>query len=866
MNWHAMPLKEVVRSLGSNENGLSEEEVQRRHLEYGKNIINEVKCKSKFVVFLKQFNSFLIYILILAAVISGFLGHLVDVGVIGLIIILNGVIGFIQEYKAEEIIEKLKKSLKYKAIVVRNGVQKEIDSKLLVPGDVVLLDVGDKVLADCRILDSNSLQVNEAVLTGESFPVEKKNGNLRNGVVLAERENMLYAGTTVSKGKVTAMVVETGGKTEFGKLVGLVQTTVDEKMPLEEKLDKFSRNVSIAIIVFVAFAFLVGVLNGFDRMEMFLVSVSLAIGAIPEGLPAIIAITLAVAIKQMYKVNTLIRKLPAAETLGRATVICTDKTGTLTEEELVVDEIYSSRKRVFLSKVGSLGRGVRKVLEIGVLCNDARYEGAKILGDPTEVSLIKAALRFNIMKKKLTEENLRVKEYGFDSVRKMMSIVRENGKVKTSYVKGAPSFILERCAKEFVNGKISLIDSARRRELMKILERMEGRGLRVLGFAYKDVGSFTEINQETCENNLTFAGFCGMIDPPRKEVKEAILEAMDAGINVKIITGDSAITTKAIAEKIGLTGSIIEGRELEKLSEERWGNIVRTKTIFARVTPQQKLKIVDILKKQHETVAVTGDGVNDILALKRADIGISMGVRGSDAARDSSDMVLLDDNFASIVGAVKQGRRVYDNIRKSIKFLLAANAGEVMVIVLAVLLGMPLPFLPLAILWMNLVTDSLPALALAVEPAEKNIMKKKPRNNGLLYGIWIHILVAGVLSFASVIWLFWWANINFGLEVARTMAITSAIFFELFFAFSCKSSRSLFNTGILNNKVLIGAVLLSAGLHLLAVYTIAGSVFGFVSLTGSQLLWSVGVGLNGLVAFEGWKLGRMILNRKKKFY
>ena len=851
----------VLKKLGSSENGLSGEEVQKRFARFGKNVLRKYRGKSRLRVLLGQFNSLLIYILIVAAVVSGVMGHWIDAVVIGVIVVLNGVIGFVQEYKAEEIIEKLRRSLSYKVMVLRDGVRKEIDSKFLVPGDVVLFEAGDRILADCRILELENLQVSEAVLSGESFPVDKIVGALGKKVVLADRKNMLYAGTNVVRGRVTAVVVETGRETEFGKLAELVQTTKDEKMPLEKKIDVFSKNVSIAVLVLVGFVFVVGVSVGIGMVEMFLVSVSLAIGAIPEGLPAVIAITLAVAIKKMHGVNTLIRRLPAAETLGRATVICTDKTGTLTEEELSVDKLYFG--------AGCRGVGVsgcrdsvdaKMVLKIGVLCNNARDEDDDILGDPTETALIRVAKKFGLSKKVLSEANVRVKEFPFDSERKMMSIIRcvggrgvgVSGGVKTSYVKGAPLVVLDRCSKELVDGKIRLMTAMRKKELVKVLGKMEGSGLRVLGFGFRQI---SKVSQEDAENRLVFAGFAGMIDPPRNEVAEAIREAIGAGIKIKVITGDAALTTKAIAEKIGLVGEIIEGRELDGLADDRWHDVVKTKTIFARVTPQQKLKIVEILKKQNETVAVTGDGVNDILALKRADIGIAMGVRGSDVARDSSDVVLLDDNFASIILAVRQGRRVFDNLKKSIKFLLAANVGEVFVVIFGLMFGLPLVFLPLAILWMNLVTDSLPALALAVEPAGVDVMKRGPKSDGLLAGIWKSVLVAGVLMVVSSLFVFNY-GLGFGIDVARTMAISTAIFFELFFVFSCKSNRSVFKTGILNNKYLIYAVLVSGGLHLLAIYSLLGSVFGFVALSGFQLGLCILAGVSGLVVFEVGKVLR----------
>ncbi len=858
MDWHSAKSLEVLKKLGSSKDGLSEDDVQKRFSKYGKNILRKFKTKSRFRILLGQFNSLLIYILILATIISALIGHFIDAVVIGVIILLNAGIGFVQEYKAEEIIEKLRKSLRYKVLVLRKGVQREIDSKFLVPGDIVLLNEGNKILADCRILSLENLQVNEAVLSGESFPVDKLAEILEEDVILADRKNMIYAGTTVVRGKATAVVVETGHKTELGKLADLVQKTEDEIMPLEQKINIFSRNISIVILIIVIFAFIVGISVGIEIIEMFLVSVSLAIGAIPEGLPAIIAISLAVAIKQMYKVNTLIRRLPAAETLGRVTMICTDKTGTLTEESLTVDKIYA-RSNFSIENLKNINSNIRQILKIGILCNNARDEADNVLGDPTEAALIKVAKKFGLGKKILTEKNIRVKEFAFDSTRKMMSIIRSDGEIRTSYVKGAPMFVLNNCTKELVDGKILLMTAKRKNELAKISKEMESSGLRVLGFGFKQLAisnkDIVNINQKKAENHLVFAGFMGMIDPPRKEVADAIKKAIAAGIGIKIITGDSAFTTKTIAEKIGLKGEVIEGKELDKLDENDWYKVVRTKTIFARITPQQKLKVVEILKKQNETVAVTGDGVNDILALKRADIGIAMGVRGSDVARDSSDMILLDDNFASIIKAVRQGRRVFNNLKKSIKFLLAANVGEVIVVILALMFGLPLIFLPLAILWMNLVTDSLPALALAVEPAGKGIMKRGPKSGGLLSGIWKSIVVAGFLMVCSSLWIFNYGLTNFGIDVARTMAISTAIFFELFFVFSCKSSRSLFATGILNNKYLIYAILISGSLHLGLIYSELGSMFGFVTLTSWQLGMSVLFGLSGLVVFEGWKIG-----------
>ncbi len=854
MQWHSLTKQQIFLDLESSEKGLDEKEVKKRIKKYGENRIKEVKKDSAFFIFLKQFNSLLIYILLAAAIISFLLKSVLDGIVILLIIFIDALIGFFQEYKAEQIIEKLKKSLEYKAIVLRNGKQIEINHRFLVPGDIVILREGDRVLADCRILKASNLQVNESILTGESFPVEKKDCILKN-VPLAERKNMLYTGTHVVRGNCIAIVVATGKNTEFGKIVENLQKTETEKTPLEKKVNEFTKQISFFILGLVIITFFIGIWFGVEKLEMFLLSVSLAVGAIPEGLPAIIAITLAIAIKRMKKVNTLIRKLPAVESLGRVNVICTDKTGTLTREELSVDELYAGR--FYLGK--RLDKNLKMLLKIGVLCNNARDESDNFLGDPTEIALIKIAKKFGINKKIETEKNPRLKEFSFSSERKMMSIVRDSKGIKTSYVKGAPSVILEKSTKEFVNGKIRILTKKRKEELKRIYKRMEGRGLRVLGFGFRKL-SFGKINQEQAENNLIFVGFQGMIDLPRKEVKEAIKQAQEAGIEIKILTGDSELTTKTIAKKIGLKDKIVNGLELEMLNEEEFKRVVREKNIFARINPNQKLRIVEVLKEDGNVVGVTGDGVNDILALKKADIGIAMGIRGSDAAKDVSDIILLDDNFASIIKAVKEGRRVFSNLKKSIKFLLASNVDTLFVILFGLLFFKKIIFLPLSILWMNLVTDSFPALGLSFEPAEKDIMKKKPENNALLSGIWKVILIAGFLGFISSIIIFSFSYEKYGLDVARTMAITTAIFFELFFVFSCKSEESLLKKG-LDNKYLIYGVIISFLLHFFILYGPLGYVFNFVKLNLKQLFFVLIISSSGLIVFE---MGKLIKKRLDK--
>ncbi len=852
--WFSKDISEVLSELSTSENGLTLNQIEEHTSKYGPNIISRAKPRSNFRIVWAQINSLLIYVLIAAAMISSFLGQFIEASVILVTIVIDVVVGFVQEEKARDIIEKLEKSVKYKVRVVRDGHLVEIDSAEIVPGDIIVFSEGDRVPCDCRLLESRGLSINEAALTGESIPISKDIEKIAQKTILAKRVNMLYAGTIVVKGKGQAVVVATGNDTELGRLASLVQKTKKERVPLEEKLDLFSKNISIVIFVLVGIVFFVGLTRGYDLYDMFLIAVSLAVSVIPEALPAIIAISLAVAIREMYKANTLIRRLPAAETLGRTTVICTDKTGTLTEEELSVEVLYAGK----LNKIKDgtkLSVGEKDLLRVGILCNDAMDEIRQVIGDPTETALIKIAKLFGLSKKKETEAQPRIFEYAFDSKRKLMSIIRQNGNTRRSYVKGGAQFVLERSRKELVNGKVRVVNAKRRRELKEIYERMERDGYRVLGFGFKQVKGTT---QKEAEDGLTLVGFVGMIDPPRKEVKDAIAQAREAGIDVKVITGDSALTAKAISGKLGIGGGIIEGDALVNLKDKGWSRVVRDNVIFARVTPEQKLKIVETLRKQGQIVGVTGDGVNDILALKRADVGISMGERGTDVARESSDIILLDDNFASIVSAVHQGRRVFSNLKKSTKFLLATNFADTFIIMAALFGNLPLPLLPLAILWVNLFTDSFPALALALEPAEAGIMKKKPEDGNILGDIWKPILVAGLLNFAAVMIVFMWALPAFGVDIARTMAVSIIVFYTMFFSLSCKSREvSVFKSGILNNKYLILAILFSIGMHLVAIYTVLGSVFGFVPLSGLQLGVTVVAGMVGFVVFEIGKLLRI---------
>jgi Ca2+-transporting ATPase len=846
--WHSIDKREVLERLGSNEGGLSSKEASLRLEKYGKNELVQVKGISPVLIFFEQFKSVLILILIAAAIFSLLIQHYLDFAVIIAIVLVNSIIGFVEQYKAEKTISEMKQMLVPVVKVMRDGILREISSLELVPGDVIFLSEGDKVTADARIIKENELQTNEAILTGESFPQDKSSVTLPLDTILANMENMVYMGTTIVRGSAHAVVVATNMETEFGKIASLVQTIKSKKTPLEEKLDSFSKRIALIVLILAAITTLIGIFQGEEAFKMMLAGIALAVAVIPEGLPAVIAITLALAIRRLKYQNALIRKLPAAETLGRVTVICTDKTGTLTEENMSVTNLFADNRFSSIEN-GSFfqegeeinpkaHKGITALLRTGILCNNARIEiegnSIKSYGDPTEKALIMSAYKSGMMKKEETEKEIRVKEYSFSSSRKMMSIVRKKGGKFTSYVKGAPDFILKGCTHELKNGRIFALTPKRRAELHAAYETMAAEALRVLGFAFKPVSA--NFNQNIAETGLIFVGFQGMLDAPRKEVKASIADCKTAGIKVKMITGDSLITANAISKMIGLEGESTEESELTRLSESEFDACVAQKSIFARITPETKLKIIQSLKKQKEIVAVTGDGINDVLALKEAHIGVAMGIRGSDVARDVSDIILLDDNFSTIVQATREGRRVYDNMKKSIKSHVSANAGELFVVLIALLMYLPLPILPLAILWMNLVTDSLPSLALTVEKEEKDIMRRKPINHGnsILGGIWKFTLAAGIMMFvaAMIAFLIYY---QLDLDKARTMTLTTAIFAEMFIVLACRSEKPLKEIGFFSNKFLLASIAIAIVLQLIAIYTPLANVFGFVPLSLKEL-------------------------------
>jgi len=872
MGFHSKTKEEILKELKTSEKGLSQKEAQKRLLKHGKNILKKTHKLNIIKIIFEQFKSFLIYILLIAVVVSFLIGNLIDGIIILAIVILNASIGFFQQYRAEKALIGLRSMLVPLSIVIRNGKHQKIPSSKIVPGDILIFELGDKVNADCRILESENLQTNEAVLTGESMPVNKFEEKLPLKTILVERLNMLYTGTQITRGSAKAVVVATGMNSEFGKIATELQEIKTQKTPMQKRLNKFSKQLGFIILGIVLIIMFLGFLEHFDKLEMFMTSVALAVSAIPEGLPAALAISFAISSVFMSKKNVIIRKFPAVESLGSVTIICCDKTGTLTEEEMHVQEIFTNGK-LFLKKENKIllnnkqidlttNKEFIQLIKTSILCNDARFEelesgGYSFTGDSTEEALVRLALDLKINKKKLTEDEPKIKEFEFDSNRKMMSVLRRVGKKNVLYSKGAPEKIISKSSFEIINGQIKKLSEKRKRQLISESEKIEERAFRVLGFAYKDFSEKSKVE----EKGLVFLGFMGMIDPPRKEVKDAIRLTKSAGIKVKIITGDSALTAKAIAMQIGIQGEIMTGAELEKITEGELGRVIDKISIFARTNPQQKLKIVKVLQQNKEMVAVTGDGINDVLALKSADLGIAMGQRGTDVARDVSDMVLIDDNFASIVEGVKEGRKTYDNVKKFTKYLLAVNFSEILLIIVALLMKMPLPLIPLQILWINLITDSFPALTMVFEK-EENVMKTKPRKEkSLLNGVWKFILIGGLLNFI-VCFAVYLIGINNGLviEQIRTMVLTTGILFELFFIYTCRSKKPLLEIGIFSNKWLNYAIIFALAAQFILLYTPLAIVFGVVPLTIQNWLFILPFAVSGLIVFE---IGKYFRRRSK---
>ena len=852
MKWYMQGKDDVLDELDSDlEDGLSKDEAENRLEEYGYNKLKEEKKRTLLSRILAQFADFLVLILIAAAIISVFVGESTDAIVIIAIVVLNAFLGVYQEGKAEKSLEALKKMSSPDAKVVRDGKTVTVKANTLVPGDIVLLDAGDIIPADVRFIESSNLKVEEASLTGESVPVDKSSEeSFHEEVSLGDRKNMGYMSTVVTYGRAKGLVVGTGHDTEIGKIATAIQTTDTETTPLQKQLNELGKMLGIATIIICIIVFGIGVFQGEGVLEMLMVAISLAVAAIPEGLPAIVTIVLALGMNRMVKRHAIVKKLLAVETLGSTSVICSDKTGTLTQNEMTVVKMYTDEEVIDVTGSGYAPEGEFKqdgknveihsipdletLLSIATLANDAEIEenedGYKVVGDPTEGALTTLGAKAGMGRKELNKNYPRVEEIPFDSKRKMMTTFHENflPEKVVSFTKGAPDIIIDRCQDISIKGRRINFDSELKEKVLEVNSKFSKDALRVLAFAYKEYPSLpSKINKEKVETDMTFVGLVGMIDPARPEAKEAIDKCKDAGIKTIMITGDYKETAFAIAKELGMAddpSQAVTGQTLDGLSDEELRERVKSTKVFARVSPEHKVKIIEALKANGSISAMTGDGVNDAPALKKADIGVAMGITGTDVAKNTAELILTDDNFSSIVSAVEEGRVIYDNIRKFVYFLLSCNIGEILLVLSSILLGLPVPLLPIQLLWLNLVTDSFPALALGVEDGDPDIMEKEPRdpdekllNRSLITRISIQSLAIGGATLASYL-----VARNLypdNIEEARTVVFTTLIIAELLRSYSTRSqTHTIFELGLFSNKTLVYGTLFSLALTMSVIY------------------------------------------------
>lgn len=847
--WWRSEIPDIVSDLQTNlDKGLSAQQITQKQQQFGPNQLTETKGPSPIEMFIEQFKDFIIWVLIGAAIVSGLLKEWVDAIAIIAIVIINAILGFIQEYRAEKSLAALKKLSSPTSKTIRSGSHQNIPSSELVPGDIIELEAGDNIPADSRIAwVTTNFSIAEASLTGESSPVLKIASPLpEQEIPLADRANMAYAGTSVVSGRAKAIVVTTAMNTELGKIAGMIQQIAKETTPLQRKLEEFGKWIVYLCFILVTIVFLLEWLRGGKLIDTFLTAVSLAVAAIPEGLPAVVTIALALGVQRMVARHAIIRKLPAVEALGCATVICSDKTGTLTKNEMTVQAIYADGNIFKLTGIGYAPDGefqldnkkinpadypaLINVLNISVLCNGAQLiddKGTfKIVGDPTEGALITAAAKAGVSKSQKEKEFQFVDEIPFDSNRKKMSIIRKAGDKTIAYVKGAPDVIIADCAG---------LSEEEKTKILKANDELTDSAMRVLAVAYKwltpaPVAGDNSMNfsVDSVETKLTFAGLIAMIDPPRMEVKKAVEECKSAGIKTVMITGDHKNTAVAIAKELKIFGPdslALTGEELDKLSDEQLSEQIENIPVYARVAPEHKLRIVRAWRNRNEIAAMTGDGVNDAPAVKEADIGVAMGITGTDVTKEVSDMIVTDDNFASIVNAVEEGRGIYDNIRKFIHYLLSCNAGEILVMFTASLIGMPVPLLPIHILWVNLVTDGLPALALGIDPIEKDIMNRPPRpphEPVITKHIAFTMLLQGsfIAACSLLAFCFVYYYEKEGIGSARSAAFIVLACSQLFHAFNCRNLKvSLFKIGVFTNKSLVAAALFSFLLQMMVIYT-----------------------------------------------
>ena len=859
--WHTLSIGDTLRKLGSNiSTGLNSKEVEKRFNTYGKNKLNEKKKENIFIRFLKQFNDFMIIILIIASIISAVVSNMqgsndyFDSIIIIAIVVFNAIMGLIQESKAEKSLEALQKMSAPTCKVKRNGKIEIVKGEDVVPGDIILLEAGNYVPADCRLISSYNLKIEESTLTGENAPVEKTSDIiLKEKVPVGDMLNMAFATTVVVNGHGEAVVTETGMNTKVGKIAKMIITNESPETPLQKKLGQVGKSLGIGCLIICVLIFIIGLIKKIEPIEMFMTSVGLAVAAIPEGLPAIVTIMLSIGVTKMARKNSIIRKLPAVETLGSSSVICSDKTGTLTQNKMQVTKICD----ITGEKIDSQTRNF--ILEIASMCTDVDINNKKeTTGEPTEVAIVNAALNYGINKNELYLNMNRINDIPFDSNRKMMTTIHRIGNKYRIITKGAPDVILKRCNKYYNNGNVSILNTSVINSIENLNTNMANNALRVLAVAYLDVENLpSKIESNTIEQNLIFVGLMGMIDPPREGVKEAVETCRRAGIKTVMITGDHLATAKAIAKDLGILRNnnlAITGEELDKIPQIILERDIMKYSVFARVSPEHKVRIVKAFRSTGAVVAMTGDGVNDAPALKNADIGIAMGLNGTDVAKNAADMVLTDDNFVTIVEAVKQGRNIFENIRKAIHFLIATNIGEIVTIFLGLLLGLKSPLLAIQLLWVNLVTDSLPAIALGLEPPEKDIMNKKPRDSRksiFADGLWGKIFAEGTMLGVLTLLAFSIGNNLYNIEVGRTMAFVSLGILELVHSFNVKSETSIFKVGLFENKYLIGAFLLGVLLQVLVVIIPpVANIFKLVPLNGIQWLYTFGISILPLIIIE----------------
>ncbi len=882
--WFNMSVKKTIQKLETDsEKGLSSDEVAKRYETYGRNELKAKEKKSLLSKFLDQFKDFMIIVLIIAAIISGIVGinqgeGIADTFIILIVVVVNAIIGVAQENKAEKSLEALQKLSSHVAKVIRDGKLVVVKSADLVPGDIVVLDTGDFIPADLRIIESVNLKSQESALTGESVPVDKTSDTIEDeNVGIGDRKNLLFSSSLITYGRGKGVVVETGMKTEVGKIAEMINETEDEETPLQVKLNNLGKTLGIVALVICAVIFVVGLLYGKSPLNMFMTAVSLAVAAIPEGLAAVSTIVLAIGVQRMVKKNAIVKKLPAVETLGSASVICSDKTGTLTQNKMTVKKVFVNGELVNLEDVKDFNEEHRLLFEANMLCNDTKVaEDGTLTGDPTETALIDMGNRVNFD----LEKYPRVAEIPFDSDRKLMTTVHKVGDKFVVYTKGGVDELLKCCTSYQKNGEIeSSLDNYTQR-IQDCNKKMAESALRVLACAYK-VFSHPLSNEdiEKLESGLTFVGMVGMIDPPREEAKEAVKKCISAGIKTVMITGDHKITATAIAKELGILkneSEAITGAELEKMTDEELKSKVRNISVYARVSPEHKVRIVKAWQANGEIVAMTGDGVNDAPALKKAEIGCAMGIVGTDVAKEAADVILTDDNFATVVSAVEEGRRIYDNILKAIAFLLSSNVGEIVVLFLAILLTPVFAnkfgidpneinvLLPAQILWINLVTDSLPALALAVDPSEKGIMKRKPLKNtggiftkGMTWRIVYQGIMIGLITLCAFVLGLATEGVDASTKVAigETMAFTVLALSELVHVFNIRNNQeSIFKSNPFNNGKLILAIVVSATLMFVVLLVPQlRDVFGIEILPIDKLEETIALVISPLVIVEIFK-------------